>query len=101
ARVLWQYGTMLDRLTAAPDQRLSAVPVGDATGRRLVVEEWNATAVDYPRDRTVHALIAEQAARTPDAVAVVHAGRTLTYAELDDQASRLAGRLQAAGVEPG
>ena len=61
----------------------------DAAETRRVVEDWNATALDYPRDRTVHALIAEQAARTPDAVALIHEGGTLTYAELIAAADRL------------
>ena len=53
------------------------------------------------RDRTVHALIAEQAARTPDAVALVHANGSLTYSELDHRAERVADRLRRAGVGTG
>lgn len=51
--------------------------------------------------RTVPELFAEQARATPDAVAVVHDGRELTYRELDDRAARLAGVLAAKGVGPG
>ncbi|HEY1381336.1 MAG TPA: amino acid adenylation domain-containing protein, partial [Gemmataceae bacterium] len=108
ARLLRHYEALLARLTAAPDERVSAVPLADAAERRLVVDEWNRTAVDYPRDRTVHGLIAEQAARTPDAVAVVGVpgeagspGGSLTYAGLDARAERLAEHLRAAGVGPG
>ena len=42
----------------------------------------------------------EQAQRTPDAVAVRCAGRSLTYRELDDRANRLAHRLIAEGAGP-
>jgi amino acid adenylation domain-containing protein/thioester reductase-like protein len=101
ARLLRHYETLLARLIAAPDQRVSTVELADAAERRLVVNEWNATGLDYPRDRTVHALIAEQAGRTPDSVAVVHAGGALTYSELDARAGRLARHLRAAGVEAG
>ncbi|MFG2247615.1 amino acid adenylation domain-containing protein [Spirillospora sp. NPDC048823] len=45
--------------------------------------------------------LSRQAARTPGAVAVRHGGRTLTYAELDARAGRLAGALRAAGAGPG
>ncbi|NED06976.1 amino acid adenylation domain-containing protein [Streptomyces sp. SID6648] len=46
-------------------------------------------------------LFAEQAARTPDAPAVLGDGERLTYAELARDAGRLAGRLAAMGVGPG
>ncbi|TDC91355.1 non-ribosomal peptide synthetase [Actinomadura sp. 7K507] len=45
--------------------------------------------------------LSRQAARTPGAVAVRQQGRTLTYAELDARAGRLAGALRAAGAGPG
>src|SRR5262249_20231780 len=58
----------------------------------------NDTAADYPRDRCVHELVQEQAARTPDAVAVVFEGRELSYRELNGRANRLAHYLRARGV---
>jgi len=62
------------------------------------LDDWNRTAVDYPRDQTVHALFAAQAARTPDAVALIAGARALTYAELDRRANRLAHALRRRGV---
>ena len=55
---------------------------------------------DGPVDRCIHSLIAAQAARTPEAVAVAGAHETLTYGELDRQANRLAHHLQARDVGP-
>jgi amino acid adenylation domain-containing protein len=51
--------------------------------------------------RCIHELVAEQARRTPDAVAVSQGGRALTYRELDSFADALAARLRAAGVDGG
>jgi non-ribosomal peptide synthetase component F len=48
--------------------------------------------------RCIHELVAEQAARTPDRVAVSHGDRRLTYRQLDTEADALAARLIAAGV---
>ncbi|MFZ0337255.1 MAG: non-ribosomal peptide synthetase [Terracidiphilus sp.] len=62
--------------------------------------EWNRTEADYPRSNTIADLFAAQAARTPNDVAVIAQGRTLTYRELDEAANRLARRLQSLGVKP-
>ncbi|MFD6565073.1 amino acid adenylation domain-containing protein [Micromonospora profundi] len=50
---------------------------------------------------SVQQMLAAQASRTPDAVAVVSGDRTLTYRDLDERANRLAHRLIAEGVQPG
>jgi amino acid adenylation domain-containing protein len=51
--------------------------------------------------RVIHQLVSEQAARTPNRIAVSLADRTLTYAELDRRSGALAARLRAAGVGGG
>ena len=53
-----------------------------------------------PVDSCVHTLFERQAAKTPDSVAVVHAGHTITYRELDQRANRLAHYLRGRGVGP-
>ena len=63
--------------------------------------EWNRTEAEYPRASTIADLFAAQAARTPDAIAILAQGRALTYRELDARANRLAHRLQSRGVRPG
>lgn len=51
--------------------------------------------------RCIHELVAEQAARTPDRIAVSHGDSTLSYRQLDQQADELAQRLRGAGVAAG
>ncbi|HZI20304.1 MAG TPA: amino acid adenylation domain-containing protein [Pyrinomonadaceae bacterium] len=82
-----------------------ALPAGDLEllgerQRHRLLYEWNAAAAPYPQDRCLHQLIAEQAARTPDAVAVSAAGEEVTYAELDRRANQLAHYLSERGVGP-
>jgi non-ribosomal peptide synthetase component F len=68
--------------------------------RHQVLVEWNATEADYPQDKCVHELIEAQAARTPEAIAVVCEGERLTYTELNARANRLAHHLRPLGVRP-
>ncbi|HEY0169688.1 MAG TPA: amino acid adenylation domain-containing protein, partial [Pyrinomonadaceae bacterium] len=69
--------------------------------RKRLLYDWNSTAADYPRDKCLHELFAEQAARTPEAAAVVEAGgEVVTYAELNRRANQLAHHLSALGVGP-
>ncbi|WP_448724800.1 non-ribosomal peptide synthase/polyketide synthase [Pseudomonas farris] len=80
-------------------------PVGqlavlDDQERQLTVVDWNATAVDYPLHRSVHALIEEQVGQTPDACALVFAEQRLSYAELNGRANQLAHVLIEQGVGP-
>jgi amino acid adenylation domain-containing protein len=64
------------------------------------IAECNKTEADYPRESTISQLFEHQVARTPDAVAVVSAGRSLTYRELDQRSNQLARHLQLLGVRP-
>ncbi|WP_406252134.1 amino acid adenylation domain-containing protein [Streptomyces atratus] len=64
------------------------------------VATYNDTAENLPVG-ALHTLFTAQAARTPDAVALVREDRRLTYRELDGAANALAHRLVAEGVRPG
>ena len=55
-----------------------------------VIEEWNKTEKEYPRDKTIQELFEEQVEKTPDNIAVVYEGRKLTYRELNEKANQLA-----------
>ncbi len=92
--------TLLEGMAAAQEGRLGDLPLLPPAERRQVVVDWNATASLYPRDATVHQLVAAQAARAPQAVAVVDGGATLTYGDLEAQANRLARHLLALGIDP-
>ena len=64
--------------------------------RDTILRSWNDTTQPVA-PLTLPALFAAQAARTPDAVAVVFEDRTLTYAALDAHANRLAHQLRELG----
>ncbi|SDZ31331.1 amino acid adenylation domain-containing protein, partial [Lysobacter sp. yr284] len=90
--------TALEASPAAPMRSLEVLPQAE---RGLLLEQWNATQAPYPRDRSVHRLFEAQAQATPDAVAVVHRRRSLTFAELNAEANALAHHLIGLGVRRG
>jgi len=69
--------------------------------RDQVVLKFNDTARPFPEHQTLPGLFREQAARTPDAVAVSTDQESLTYRELDERTDRLARVLAASGVRRG
>jgi amino acid adenylation domain-containing protein len=81
-------------------QAVDHLPLLSPAERWQVVEEWNATEAEYPANRCIHELFEAQAARTPDAVAVRFEEESLTYAELNARANRLAHYLRGRGVGP-
>jgi non-ribosomal peptide synthetase component F len=92
--------TLLEAAVTHPNQPIASLPLVAETERHRLLVEWNATEADYPRDQCVHELFEAQAARTPDAIAVVHEDAQLTYAQLNAKANRLAHHLRTLGVMP-
>jgi amino acid adenylation domain-containing protein len=91
---------LLEAMAAEPAGRLREVPLLRGAERVRVLETWNATGAEYSAEGGLAALFDAQAARTPDAPALVFGGRSLTYAELGREAGRLARRLLALGAGP-
>ena len=78
----------------------AVAPVLTEAERHQILVEWNQTERDYPRDKCVHQLFEEQVERTPEAVAVVFEGQSLTYRELNARANQLGHHLRSLGVGP-
>ncbi len=96
------YRTLLEGILADPDQPISRLPILTAAEEEQILVTWNATDRSVPTDKCIHHLFEEQAARTPDAVALVSPleEQRLTYRELNQRANQLAHHLQALGVGP-
>ncbi|MEL6764521.1 MAG: condensation domain-containing protein, partial [Cyanobacteria bacterium J06607_6] len=98
ARLLAHLELLLTAFVEQPQTTLADLPrLTPAEQEQLA--NWKRT--DYPQDCTIHQLIEAQVQKTPDAEAVVFAGQTLTYADLNQQAEQLADTLRSHGVGRG
>ncbi len=106
ARLVRHFLELLEGVVADPDRRLGEYELMAEEERRRILVEWNATAADYPRDRTVYQLFEERAAARPDDIALIAERAVepkqekLTYRELNERANRLARHLMEQGVGP-
>ena len=83
------------------DRKLYELEILSEEEKKKLLYEFNDTTIDYPRDKCVHQLFEEQVEKTPDKVAVVACDRTLTYAQLNAEANRIAHGLIKSGVKVG
>ena len=100
ARMAGHLQTLLQGIAADPDQSLSSLPLLTTAERHQLLVEWNNTQAEFPKDQGVHELVQAQAARTPNATAVIFENEQLVYGELNQRANQLAHHLQKLGVGP-
>ncbi|HEX8691063.1 MAG TPA: amino acid adenylation domain-containing protein [Longimicrobium sp.] len=89
---------VLERFAADPDRRISRVSLATEEEVRAAAA-WNRTARPVP-DLTLHQLFERQARATPERPAIVHGGESLSYAELNRRANRMAHALRGRGIGP-
>ncbi|QDS96168.1 Linear gramicidin synthase subunit D [Roseimaritima multifibrata] len=95
------FRTFLEGVAASPDTRINDLPKVSLRMRQQAIVDWNATALDYPIEATLHSEFSRQATATPDAVCVRFGDQTLTYADVDSQSNRIARYLKSEGVQEG
>jgi non-ribosomal peptide synthetase component F len=100
ARMIGHYQTLLESITANPDQSISKLPLLTPREQHQLLTNWISTKVEYPEDRCIHELFEEQVGRTPDAIAVLLGEQMVTFEELNRRANILAHHLHSLGVEP-
>ncbi len=99
-RMAGHWERLLAAVVATPQREIAALDMlGPDETRRMLVD-WNQRAAPYSDDATICDLLEQQAARTPDAVALRFDERATTYAQLDRQANQLARHLRAQGLGP-
>src|SRR5262249_38626176 len=99
-QMVGHYQMLLRSVVSNPASRLSELKILCEADRVQSLGGGNRTRRDYQQEKCLHELFGEQAASTPDAVAVVHDGQELSYGELNRRANQLAHYLSELGVGP-
>ncbi|NHB98736.1 non-ribosomal peptide synthetase, partial [Photorhabdus stackebrandtii] len=89
---------LIEALKTEPQQPILSLPILPAAERQQLLVDFNDTQADFPQAALFHELFEQQAKRTPDAIAVVFEGLSLSYAELNQRANQLAHALIEFGV---
>jgi amino acid adenylation domain-containing protein len=97
-RFMKHFSRLLKLAATAPDTPLNKLEYMTAEEQHQLLHVFNDTANDFPRDKTIIDLFTIQVAATPDAVALISDGQSLTYRELDEKSNQLARYLLKKGV---
>ncbi|KER04351.1 photoditritide non-ribosomal peptide synthetase [Photorhabdus temperata] len=92
--------SLVEALEQAPETPVRALNILPETECTLLLKTWNATETAYPEQLCIHQLFEQQVEENPDAIALVYEDQTVSYAELNARANRLAYQLIALGVVP-
>ncbi|MEO8443557.1 MAG: amino acid adenylation domain-containing protein [Gammaproteobacteria bacterium] len=103
-RLAGHFRMLLGALLATPERSIDTLPLLTHAERSRMLVEWgHAELAGDPETllaRTLAQRFEDQVSRTPEAVAVLHAGASLNYAALNARANQLAHQLRALGVGP-
>jgi amino acid adenylation domain-containing protein len=100
-RMLGHFQNLVHAAIKDPDRPLAQIPLTSTRERRQIVEEWNNTAADYPRDLCIHEAFERQSNLTPGSTALRWQGKKLSYRQINESANRLSHYLTKRGVKPG
>ena len=97
---------LMDRLIAAYERILEQldkenmvdIEVMSPEEYHKVIEEFNDTYVEYPREKCVQELFAEQAKKTPDKIALIAGNKKYTYREINEKSDALAQKMINLGI---
>ncbi len=93
-RLAAQFEQVLSAMLECPDLPLGDIRLLTDREQLMILQSFNQTAADYPREKSIHGLFEEQVSRTPQNIAVICGNQQLTYYELNARANRLARKLR-------
>ncbi|MCC8381695.1 amino acid adenylation domain-containing protein, partial [Xenorhabdus sp. PB30.3] len=99
-RIAGYFQNVITAMIADVTQTISSLPMLSAMEQQQLLVDFNATQADFPQNALIHELFEQQVAQTPEAIAVVCEGQTLSYEQINRQANQLAHYLIGLGIQP-
>ncbi len=99
ARIQQHYLALLRAVCADPLQKIASIPLLSASERQQLLVDWNRTEAEIPAI-CFHQRFEMHARATPDRLAVMAGGNSLTYGELEQRANCIAAELRVRGAGP-
>ena len=93
------YINILAQLIKDETIKIADIDILSGDEKKQLIEEFNDTKIEYPKNKSLKDLFEEQVERTPDNIAVVFEDKQLSFIELNDRANQLARFLEKEGVE--
>ena len=100
-RFLNHYINSIKYILLNKDEKLKDIEILSIEEKNKILNEYNNTVTDYPKDKTIVELFREQVERTPNNIAVVFEGNSLTYKELEKKSNIVANLLNKKGITSG
>lgn len=97
-RLAGNFKELLKSVVNAPQTNIRTLSILSPAEERTLLMEINSSEVEYPSEKSMVDLFEEQSAKTPDAVAIVFEGKSMSYLELNNSANQLAHYLRAKGI---
>jgi amino acid adenylation domain-containing protein len=98
-RMFNNFSTLLEDIVKSPEKKVSEFEILSANEKNTLVNLWNNTQDDYPKDKCIHQLFESTAEKYPRNTAVEFEGKKVSYKELNKKANQLAHYLKGIGVE--
>jgi len=95
-----EFVELLGSIASNPEEKIGYLNLLPASEKKLLLEDWNGSVLEYDRTECIHHRFEKAAAAHPDKIALHHQGVDVTYGELNEKANKLAHLLISKGAGP-
>ena len=98
-RIAKHFTNILESVANNSDIKISEIDILSEEERNLILNDFNNTTTEYPREKAIHEIFEEEVAKNPEKIALVHNDKKMTYGELNEKANAVANILRNKGVK--